>query len=337
MTGSPAIKFAPRLEARVLQRPSGGALHRRLPLPAARELRGEGPNLLRGAWTALATPFSNGDIAEKAFANLVSWQIEEGAQGLVVCSITGEGPTLTSEERDRLTRIAVEAAGGRVPVVAATGTSCTRETIALTQAAEETGASAAVIVTPYYNKPSQEGLYQHYREIAYSVGIPIIVESDPRRSCVEIQPETLARLAQIPKIIGIADTGGSLTGLGTRPDSVLPNLAWLSDNDDQLSVIYGMAGGQATVSVAANVLPKQWAEMHEASRHGDGRRVLLARQQLLPLLSALKLEPNPAPIKYALSFLRPWFGPSVRLPLAPVSCETSRAIIDALKTLDLID
>lgn len=335
MTGFPAIKFAPRLEARVLQRPSGGALHRRLPLPAASELRGEGANLLRGAWTALATPFSNGGIAEKAFADFVSWQIKEGAQGLVVCSITGEGPTLTSEERHRLTRIAVDAAAGRVPIVAATGTSCTRETIALTQAAETAGASAAIIVTPYYNKPSQEGLYQHYREIASSIGIPIIVESDPSRSCVEIRRETQARLAQIPKIIGIADTGASLTGVD--PDSALPNLAWLSGSDDQLSVIYGMAGGQATVSVAANVLPKQWAKMHEASRQGDWRRALFARQQLLPLLSALKLEPNPAPIKYALSFLRPWFGPAVRLPLAPVSCETGRAIIDALTTLDLID
>lgn len=337
MTAAPAIKPAARLEARGLQRPSSDALHRRLPLAAAREPRGEGANLLRGAWTALATPFANGGLAEKAFADFVSWQIKEGAQGLVVCSVTGEGPTLTSEERHRLTRIAVEAAAGRVPIVAATGTSCTRETIALTQAAEAAGASAALIVTPYYNKPSQEGLYQHYREIASSVGIPIIVESDPGRSCVEIRRETLARLPQIPKIIGIADTGASLTGLRVDPESALPNLVWLSGDDDQISVIYGMAGGQATVSVVANVLPKQWAEMHEACRQGHSRRALSTRQQLLPLLSALKLEPNPAALKYALSFLRPWFGPAVRLPLAPISCETGRAIIDALKRLNLID
>ena len=197
-----------------------------------------------GSLTALATPFENDDIAEKAFADLVAWQIAQGSEGLVVCGVKGEAPTLSPREQGRLIQIAVETASRRVPIVAATGTNCTRETIALTQAAEAAGATAALIVTPYYNKPNQEGLYRHYREIAKAVGIPLILEHDPSRTCVEIRPETLAKLAATPNIVGIEDVTCDLSRFSVHSPSSAPNfIRW--SGDDSASLLFRMAGGHA--------------------------------------------------------------------------------------------
>jgi 4-hydroxy-tetrahydrodipicolinate synthase len=289
-----------------------------------------------GSLTTLPTPFEKDDIAEKSFADLVSWQIAQGSEGLVVCGITGEAPTLSSQEQRRLIEIAVETASRRVPIVAATGTNCTRETIALTQAAEAAGATAALIVTPYYNKPNQEGLYRHFREVANSVGIPLILENDPSRTCVEIRPETLAKLAETPNIVGIEDVICDLSRFSVHSLSSNPNfIRW--SGEDSSSLLFRMAGGSSSVSIVANVVPRLWAEMHQASYAGDWSHARSIQMRLKPLVSAFQLETNPGPVKYALSLVHPWFSPTMRLPLVSVSSQTACAIASALKELKLLD
>src|ERR1019366_275244 len=241
--------------------------------------------------TALATPFETDDIAEKAFADLVAWQIEQGSEGLVVGGVTGEAPTLFPQEQGRLIQIAVETASRRVPIVAATGTNCTRETIALTQAAEAAGATAALIVTPYYNKPNQEGLYRHYREIAKAVGIPLILENDPSRTCVEIRPETLAKLAATPNIVGIEDVTCDLSRFSVHSLSSAPNfIRW--SGDDSASLLFRMAGGSGSVSVVANVVPRLWAEMQRAGDAGDWSGAKASQADKQVLASGRNLRPR---------------------------------------------
>ncbi len=307
----------------------------KLPAAATDVFSSKRPPPLPGCFTALATPFENDRIARKAFADFVAWQIEQGAGGLVVCSATGEAATLTAQERALLIEIAVETAARRVPIVAATGTNCTRETIALTRAAQAAGAAAALVVTPYYNKPSQEGLYRHFSEIARSVDLPLIIETDPWRTGVDVCPATLARLAEIPSIVASEDAVGGHAGLAGKPFLRRREFLRLSGDDDSY-VLFRMAGGQGSISVVANVVPKLWAEMNRACDLEDWGRAAAIERRLLPLLRALRLEPNPGPIKYALSFLRPWFSPKMRLPLAPVSYDTASMIVAALEGLDLI-
>ncbi len=289
-----------------------------------------------GSLTALPTPSEKDDIAEKAYADLVAWQIEQGSEGLVVGGVTGEAPTLSSQEQRRLIEIAVESASRRVPIVAATGTNCTRETIALTQAAEAAGATAALIVTPYYNKPNQEGLYRHYREIANAVGIPLILENDPSRTCVEIRPETLAKLAEIPNIVGIEDVICDLSRFSVHSLSSATNfIRW--SGEDSASLLFRMAGGSSSVSIAANVVPRLWADMQQACDAGDWNRAKSIQTRVNPLVAALQLKTNPGPVKYALSLAHPWFSSTMRLPLVAVSEQTARAIDSALKELKLVD
>jgi 4-hydroxy-tetrahydrodipicolinate synthase len=289
-----------------------------------------------GSLTALATPFENDDIAEKAFADLVAWQIEQGSEGLVVGGVTGEAPTLSPSEQRRLIQIAVETASRRVPIVAATGTNCTRETIALTQAAEAAGATAALIATPYYNKPNQEGLYRHYREIAKAVGIPLILENDPSRTCIEIRPETLAKLAATPNIVGIEDAICDLSRFSVHSLSSSPNfIRW--SGDDSASLLFRMAGGSGSVSIVANVVPRLWADMQQACDAGDWSRAKSIQTRLKSLVAALQLETNPGPVKYALSLAHSWFSPTMRLPLVSVSRQTACAIASALRELKLLD
>ncbi len=314
-----------------IDRPHAGIHNHSLPV----ELRhpfAEKSRMSRGSFTALPTPF-NGGVAEKAFASLVAWQIDQGVEGLVVCSAAGEGPTLTAQERKRLIEIAVETADGRAPIIAATGTNCTQETVALTRAAETAGAAAALVVTPYYNAPNQYGLYLHFREIAHAVGLPIIIENDPARTGIDVQRDTLLRLAEIPNIVGVEHTSGDPVRLADKDLS--GNFIQLS-GDDRTSVLFQMGGGDGSISIVANIVPKLWVEMQHACRCKDWGRASTIQTRLLPLLSALRLETNPGPLKYALSFLRPWFSPELRLPLVPVTYETGNAIVTALMDLDLI-
>jgi 4-hydroxy-tetrahydrodipicolinate synthase len=282
--------------------------------------------------TALPTPFLNDEIAEEPFARLIAWQIEQGCRGLVVCSATGEGSTLAPQERRRLIEIAVYAAAGRAPIIAATGTNCTAETTALTEAAQAAGATAALIVTPYYNKPGQRGLYEHYRAIARSVDLPLIIEADPSRTAVDIDPETLAQLAEIPNIVAIEDAESGFPASARRAVASRPKFLRFC-GDDRESVSFRMAGGQGCVSVVANVVPAFWAAMQRANDAQDWGRAMLIQMALQPLVSALRLETNPAPIKFALSVLHPWFSPQMRPPLGPVSVATAAAIRAALAHL----
>jgi 4-hydroxy-tetrahydrodipicolinate synthase len=191
-------------------------------------------------------------------------------------------------------------------------------------------------VAPYYDKPSQGGRYRHYCEIARSVEFPIIVENDPSRNGVDILPETLARLTEIPNIVGVESATGDLSRPAGAAHSMRQDFVQLS-GDDNTCVLFRMAGADGSVSVVANAVPKLWAEMQQASASGDWGRAMAIRVRLQPLLSALRLETNPGPIKYALTFLRPWFSPKTRLPLVPVSYDTGNAIVAALQGLDLIE
>ena len=257
---------------------------------------------------------------------------------MVVCGATGEGRTLAPRKRVQLIWIATEAAGNRAPIVADTGTDCTRESVSLTRAAQSAGATAALIVTPTYNKPSPAGLFRHYYEIARSVDIPLIVGIDPVRTGIDIDigPDTLARLAEIENIVGLVDATGDFSRFPRDAFSLRSDFARLS-GDDHACLMFRMAGGHGSVSIVANAVPKIWSEMQQASTRGDWARAAKIQKQLLPLLSALRMESGPGPIKYALSYLRPWFNPNVRLPLIPVKYETGSAVVSALRELELIN
>jgi 4-hydroxy-tetrahydrodipicolinate synthase len=277
--------------------------------------------------TALPTPFMDEGVAEESFAKLVELQIEQGSQGIVVCSVTGEGPVLSPKERHRLIQIAVETSAGRAPVVAATGTNCTQETIVLTRAAQEAGASAALIVTPYYNKPNQAGVYLHCRDVARSVDLPLIIEADPSRSGIDISSQTLGRLAEIPNIVAIEDVMGDLRRIRDRADLIVLS------GDDNACVSFRLAGGSGSVSVVANLVPTLWATLQRAVNASDWPRASMIQAALQPLVSALQLEANPAPVKYALSLLHSWFSPQMRLPLVTVNEATGVAVREALARL----
>ncbi|UVK38808.1 4-hydroxy-tetrahydrodipicolinate synthase [Mesorhizobium sp. AR10] len=286
---------------------------------------------LNGAMTALVTPFSNGEVDLPGLTTLLEWQIEQGIDGLVPCGTTGEAPTLSWEERLDVLARCVKVASGRVPVIAGTGTNNTEATVAFTTAAEAFGADAALIVTPYYNRPTQEGIYRHFEAIARKVRIPIIVYNVPARTGVDLSPETIERLAQIPTIIGIKDATGDLS----RPSSLAAALGERFiqfSGHDSTSFGFNTMGGRGTISVVSNVAPRLCVEMHDACRAGDHHSARAIHHRLRPLIAALELESNPIPVKYALH-LALGLSPDVRLPLTPVQPETASAIREAMLVL----
>ena len=290
--------------------------------------------LIQGSMTALATPFTPRGVDERVFADLVDWQIREGTQGLVPCGTTGEGPTLTADERERLTRICVEGAGGRVPVIVGTGTNCTATTIERTRAAKAAGADAALVVTPYYNRPSQEGLFRHYAAVAGAVDLPLIVYNVPGRTGVDLHPDTVEQLAALPSIVGIKDATGDperprVTGLVAGRGFV--QLC----GDDAGAVTFNLAGGRGCISVVANVAPALCARLQQACRVKDWAQARAIQARLQPLVAALAREPNPGPIKQALAYLRPGFDREPRLPLVGVAPSTADGIAQALVELAL--
>jgi 4-hydroxy-tetrahydrodipicolinate synthase len=293
-----------------------------------------GANRFRGSLAALVTPFTPGgrQLDERAFAGLVDWQIEEGTEGLVVAGSTGEAPTLTAPEHDRLLRVAVEAAAGRVPVIAGTGTNCTRSSIELTRGAHAAGADAALLVTPYYNKPMQEGLYRHFAAIAGSVDLPLILYNVPCRTGVDLAPDTLARLAAIPNIVGIKDATGDLARPMAIARAAGAGFLQLSGHD-ATAAGFNLAGGRGCISVVANVAPRLCADLQRACRDGDFRTAAAIQARLAPLVSALERETNPGPIKLALSLLRPDVSPDLRLPLAAPAPGTAALVGEALEAL----
>jgi len=285
--------------------------------------------MFHGSIVALLTPFKNGKVDEAAFQSFVEWQVAEGTHALVPCGTTGESPTLSHEEHDRVVELCIEAAGGKVPVIAGTGSNSTDEAIRLTQHAKQAGAQAALVVTPYYNKPSQEGLYQHFKAIHDQADLPIIIYNIPGRSVVDMSVATMARLAKLPNIVGVKDATADLARpLRTRV-AIGPEFCQLSGEDATVTAFLAQ-GGVGCISVTANVAPRLCADLHNAWRRGDYATVERIRDQLMPLHDAMFVETSPAPVKYAASLLGKC-TPDVRLPLVPASDSAREAVREAMK------
>ena len=291
--------------------------------------------MFSGSITALITPFTNGKIDDSAFQRFVDWQIKQGSNGLVPSGSTGESATLSHAEHERVIRLCVEATGKRVPVIAGTGSNSTSEAISLTKAAEVLGADAALVVMPYYNKPSQEGLYQHYRAIHDSCGLPIIIYNIPGRSVVDMSIETMARLAKLPRIAGVKDATADLTRPTRMRHAIGPDFCQLSGEDPTIAAFLAQ-GGHGCISVTANVAPAACAALQTAWRAGDIQEMARWRDLLTPLNGALFHEVNPVPVKYAVSLLG-FCEPSLRLPLIEASAETRVAVDAAMRFAGLLN
>lgn len=290
--------------------------------------------MFKGSITALITPFKNDGVDEKSFQDLVAWQIAEGTHALVPCGTTGESPTLTHEEHHRVVELCVEVAKGRVPVIAGTGSNSTAEAIDLTRHAKKAGADAALVVAPYYNKPSQEGLFRHYEAIVKAVDLPVIVYNIPGRSVVDISVDTFVRLAALPNIVGVKDATGDLVRpLRTRL-AVGEGFCQLS-GDDATATAFNAMGGIGCISVASNVAPKLCAQMQNAWAAGDLATCFALRDRLMPLFDALFCETSPAPVKYAASLLGK-SSADVRLPLVAASAPAREKVEAAMKRVGLI-
>ena len=280
----------------------------------------------QGSITALITPFKNGEVDAKAFQRLVEWQIDQGTHGLVPVGTTGESPTLTHEEHKQVIELCIEAAAGRVPVIAGTGSNSTSEAIALTRFAKEAGADGALVVTPYYNKPTQEGLYLHYKAINDAVDIPIIIYNIPGRSIVDMSVETMARLFKLPNIAGLKDATANLTRVSQQRAAMGTEFVQLS-GEDATALGFNAHGGQGCISVTANIAPALCSEFQLACLGSNFKRALEIQDRLMPLHDALFVESNPGPVKYAAEKLGLCSG-ETRLPLAPLA-PASKAKVDA--------
>ena len=292
--------------------------------------------MFHGSLTALVTPMrENGSIDEGAFTRLIDWQIAEGTQGIVPVGTTGESPTLSHEEHQHVVELAVAGARGRVPVIAGAGSNSTAEAIALATYAKKAGADAALVVTPYYNKPTQEGLFRHYKAIADAADIPIFIYNIPGRSVIDMSVETMARLAAEKNIVGVKDATANLIRPLHTTRACGEQFVQLS-GEDHTALAFLAAGGHGCISVTANIAPRLCAEMHAAWARGDLRTAMKIQAKLLPLHDAMFVESNPGPVKYAASLLG--FGTNTcRLPLAPVSEATAARVRAAMAEVGLIN
>ena len=282
--------------------------------------------MFRGAITALITPFKNGALDEVALQSLVDWQITEGIDGLVPVGTTGESPTLSHAEHERVVEMVVEAAAKRVPIIAGAGSNSTAEAIAFSQHAEKAGADAVLHVTPYYNKPTQEGLFAHFAAIAENTALPIILYNIPGRSIVDMTPETMGRLAAIDNIVGVKDATADMARVGQQAETCGGDFIQLS-GEDASAVAFNRAGGVGVISVCANIAPAKCAAMQKATLDGDFDKAEALLAELLPLMDALFCETSPSPAKYAMARLGKC-AEEIRLPLLPASAQ-ARAQIDA--------
>ena len=287
----------------------------------------------QGSITALITPFKDGEVDAKTFQRLVEWQIDQGTHGLVPVGTTGESPTLNHEEHKRVIELCIEAAAGRVPVIAGTGSNSTSEAIALTRFAKEAGADGALVVTPYYNKPTQEGLYLHFKAVNDSADIPIIIYNIPGRSVVDMSVETMARLAKLSNIVGVKDATANMARASQQRASIGSDFIQLS-GEDATALGFMAHGGQGCISVTANVAPALCAEFQLACLGGDFKRALTLQDRLMPLHDALFVESNPGPVKYAAEKLG-LCSSETRLPLAPLSASSKAKVDDALAKVGL--
>ena len=289
----------------------------------------------RGSFTALVTPFSNGALDEKAFRGLVDWQIAEGTSGLVPVGTTGESPTLSHDEHGQIVQWCIEQAKGRVPVVAGAGSNSTKEAIELAEHAQESGADAVLVVTPYYNKPTQEGMYQHFKAINDAVRIPIIIYNIPARSVIDMSVETMRRLFELDNIAGVKDATANVVRVSQQRAAMGEGFNQLS-GEDATALGFMAHGGHGCISVTANVAPRLCAEFQNACLKGDYATALKLQDKLMPLHTALFIETNPSPAKYALSLLGKC-ADTVRLPMVRLADKTKTAVRDAMVHAGLIN
>ena len=287
-----------------------------------------------GSIPALVTPFAAGRVEEALFRDFVAWQIGEGSDGLVPCGTTGEAATLSFEEQRRLIGIAVEVAGGRVPVIAGCGSNNTAHAVELTRMAKDVGASAALHVPPYYNRPNQEGVYAHLAAVA-EVGIPVVLYNVPARTITDIAVETMARLAKLATVVAVKDATGNLARVSAQREACGADFVQLSGNDD-MALGFNAMGGVGCISVTANVAPRLCADFQRATREGRWDEALQLQDRLYPLHAALFSDASPGPVKYAVNRVRPNFPANLRLPMTPPSAASKKAVDEALAFAGLI-
>jgi len=290
--------------------------------------------MINGSLVALVTPFRNDQIDEEAIRNMVRWHIEQGTDGIVPMGTTGESATLDAKEHCRVTEIVVEEAAGRVAIVAGAGSNNTRSAIYNNDRAQDVGADASLHVAGYYNRPSQEGLFRHFEAVHATSRIPMIIYNIPARAVVDIQPETMARLAALPRVVGVKDATGDLSRPILESMLIETGFSFLS-GDDGTAVAYNAAGGNGCISVTANIAPSLCSQMQNACKEGNFTLAAEIQKSLMPLHMALFTEPSPAGAKYAASLLG-LCDEYCRLPIVPLSQGTKSAIRDAMSGLDLI-
>ncbi len=290
--------------------------------------------MFRGSMPALITPFADGKVDERALIDLVNWQIEEGSHGLVSVGTTGETPTLTHEEHEHCVELVVKTAAGRVPVIAGAGSNNTEEAISLMRFARKVGADAALVVTPYYNKPSQRGLYHHFRTLHDAVDLPIIIYNIPGRSVVDMTPATMGELARLPRIVGVKDATGDVTRVSDTRITCGADFIQLSGEDGS-ALGFNAHGGVGCISVVANIAPRLCAEFQEATLAGDYAKALAYQDRLMPLHRACFAEPNPCPTKYALSLLGKC-SEEVRSPMVTLEEATRERVRGAMRHAGLL-
>ena len=286
--------------------------------------------IFHGSITALITPFKNGAVDEPAFEKLVEWQIGQGTHGLVPCGTTGESPTLDHNEHRRVIELCIETAAGRVPVIAGTGSNSTAEAVALTRHAKDAGADGALVVTPYYNKPTQEGLYLHFKAVNDAADIPILIYNIPGRSIVDMSVETMTRLYKLKNIVGVKDATADMARVSQQRAALGHEFIQLS-GEDATALGFMAHGGHGCISVSSNVAPALCSEFQLACLGGNFKRALALQERLMPLHEALFVEANPGPVKYAAEKLG-LCGSDTRLPLAPI-VPASRAAVDEALTI----
>jgi 4-hydroxy-tetrahydrodipicolinate synthase len=290
--------------------------------------------MFKGSFTALITPFKNGKLDEEAFQRFIEWQINEGTHGLVPAGTTGESPTLDYDEHKRVIELAVETAKGRVPVIAGTGSNSTDEAIELTEYAAKVGADAVLVVTPYYNKPTQEGLYQHYKAINDAVAIPIVIYNIPGRSVVDMSVDTMTRCFALKNVVGVKDATANLARTSQQRLAMGPEFNLLS-GEDATALGFMAHGGHGCISVASNIAPRLCADFQNACLAGDYKTALALQDRLMPLHDAMFCEANPGPVKYAASRLG-LCEADMRLPLVPISQASQRIVDAALARVGLV-
>ena len=294
--------------------------------------------MFKGSIVALITPFKNNKLDEDCYISLINYHLKNDTAGLVPAGTTGESPTLSHEEHERVIELCVKESKGKIPVIAGTGSNSTEEAVSLTKYAEKVGANAALVVTPYYNKPTQEGLYQHFKSINDNCSIPIIIYNIPPRSVVDMSVDTMSRLFELKNIIGVKDATGDLNRVDQQRKKMGPDFIQLS-GEDGTALDFNLRGGVGCISVTANVAPKLCSEFQESSLAKNNSNLLAKAKQindkLMPLHKSLFIESSPSPVKYAASLLN-LCSDDVRLPLVKITEETKKVVKSAMKYANLI-